>query len=41
MKEEKETKKHRNVLERTTRLKGNWMDYNCDKVLLPDGKTID
>lgn len=41
MKEGKETKKHWNVLERITRVKGNWMDYNYDKVLLPDGKTID
>jgi len=40
MDKDNSSKKHWNVLERKEKFKGNWIDLNVDKILLPDGSTI-
>ena len=41
MNKDNTSKKHWKVLERREKFKGGWIDLNVDKILLPDGSTID
>ena len=40
MSKDNSIKKHWNVIKKDLKFKGNWIDLNVDKILLPDGSTI-
>ena len=40
MNKENTTKKHWNVIKKDSKFRGNWIDLNVDKILLPDESTI-